>query len=316
MALASGPVFGEQTYGAFPLTSEEWKAMKTQLDEKTRSTWPNPEPSERVRFTREYVLRQFWQTFVDDRFDLGNAKRASAMFSSAMALMDKIGGLEEENWVGSRFAACQSTATHNGMFREVLALRSRTVSRSLVFALLREMRHRIRGLWRWGICFPPGAHCTNCRSARPSMNSASMIRTLCVTPETPTVTSLFRAGVCSLTWVTCGDMAIRWTQNGTWTLGSWVTPRVSTKLNICAKHWRVPTGDDTSLLGPLRCLGYAFNSWQMQSVVPMPNFFFLVDKEFKRKVQFFADKPFVEYDYCQLFGYDSLFAWLASRLPT
>ena len=38
--------------------------MKTQFDEMTRRTWPNPELSERVRFTKEYVLSQFWQTFV------------------------------------------------------------------------------------------------------------------------------------------------------------------------------------------------------------------------------------------------------------
>ena len=80
--------------------------MKTQFDEMTGRTWLNPELSERARFTREYVLRQSWQTFVDDRFDLVNAKQTSAVFSYAMAAMDKIGGREKENWVGSRFTAC------------------------------------------------------------------------------------------------------------------------------------------------------------------------------------------------------------------
>ena len=54
----------------------------------------------------EYVLRQLWQTFVDDRFDLGNAKQTKTVFSYAMAVMDTIEGWEEEDWVGSRFAAC------------------------------------------------------------------------------------------------------------------------------------------------------------------------------------------------------------------
>ena len=51
--------------------------------------WPNTEPSERARFTREYVLSQFWQTFLDDRFDLENAKQTNAVFSYAVAVMDK-----------------------------------------------------------------------------------------------------------------------------------------------------------------------------------------------------------------------------------
>ena len=51
----------------------------------------------------EYVLRQIWQSFVDDRFDLGNAIQTKAEFPSAIAVMDKIGGWEEKTWVGSRF---------------------------------------------------------------------------------------------------------------------------------------------------------------------------------------------------------------------
>ena len=80
--------------------------MKIQFDEKTRRTWPNPEPSERARITRKYVLRQFWQTFVDDRFDLENAKQTKTVCSYAMEVMDKLESWEEESWVGSRFAAC------------------------------------------------------------------------------------------------------------------------------------------------------------------------------------------------------------------
>ena len=46
--------------------------------------------------TWEHVLRQFWQTFVDDRFDLENAIQTNAEFSYALTVMDKIGGWEAE----------------------------------------------------------------------------------------------------------------------------------------------------------------------------------------------------------------------------
>ena len=62
--------------------------MKTQCDLKT----PNLEPRERARITREYVLTQFWQTFVDDRFDQGNAIQTKTVLSNAVAMMDKIEG--------------------------------------------------------------------------------------------------------------------------------------------------------------------------------------------------------------------------------
>ena len=56
------------------------------------------------------VLRQFSLCFVYERSDLESATQTKATqtkaeFSSAIAMMDKIGGWVEENWVGSRFAA-------------------------------------------------------------------------------------------------------------------------------------------------------------------------------------------------------------------
>ena len=51
------------------------------------------------------MLRQFGHAFVDDRFDLENAIQTNAEFSYAIAVMDKIGGWEEENRVRSRYAA-------------------------------------------------------------------------------------------------------------------------------------------------------------------------------------------------------------------
>ena len=64
------------------------------------------------------MLRQFWQSFADDRSDLENAIQTKAEFSCTMAVMDKIGKWEEEDWVGSRFAASMwiytKAATCNG----------------------------------------------------------------------------------------------------------------------------------------------------------------------------------------------------------
>ena len=50
-------------------------------------------------------LRQFWQSFVEDRYDLDNAIQTKAEFSYAIAVMDQIEGWEEESWVGSKFPA-------------------------------------------------------------------------------------------------------------------------------------------------------------------------------------------------------------------
>ena len=55
------------------LTSEDWREMKTQFDIKTGRTWSNLAPNERTKITGTYVLKQFGQTFVDDRLDVGNA---------------------------------------------------------------------------------------------------------------------------------------------------------------------------------------------------------------------------------------------------
>ena len=97
--LHTGPVIGGQAYRIPPLTTEAWEEMKILFDDKTGRVWPNAEWSEKPKCRREYVLKQFWQPFVDDRFDLENAIWMKAEFSCA------IGGWEEENWVGSRFGA-------------------------------------------------------------------------------------------------------------------------------------------------------------------------------------------------------------------
>ena len=73
-----------------------WEEKRIQFDERSWGIWSN---------AREYVLRQLWQSFVDDKFDLENAIQTEAEFSYAVGVMDKIVGWEEVNRVESRFAA-------------------------------------------------------------------------------------------------------------------------------------------------------------------------------------------------------------------
>ena len=105
LALAALPVIGGVAYRIPPLTMEAWEERTILFDEKTGRVWPNAESSERGKYTKEYVLRQSWKSFVDDKFDLENVIQKEAEFSCAIAVMDKIGGWEEETWVGSRFPA-------------------------------------------------------------------------------------------------------------------------------------------------------------------------------------------------------------------
>ena len=96
-----------KAFEAVPWTSEEWRAMNAQFEIKTGRAWPNLEPSERAPNTREYVLREFWQTFVD-RLVLGFATHTNKVH--AVAVMDKIEGWEEEEkwWVPESQHACGS----------------------------------------------------------------------------------------------------------------------------------------------------------------------------------------------------------------
>ena len=103
--LLPGPVIGGQAYRIHPLSTEAWEERKIVFEEKIGRVWPNAELTERAKCTRKFVLKQFWQSFVEDRFYLENAIQTKTLFSSAIAVMDKIGGWKEEDWVGSRFAA-------------------------------------------------------------------------------------------------------------------------------------------------------------------------------------------------------------------
>ena len=109
--LLPGHVIGGQEYRVVPLGGEAWMAFSKEISGRT---WPHAEPSAMARFTREYVLKQFRQSFVDDRFELNNTIQTKAEFSYAIAVMDKIEGWEEEAWSGPSMRICTKAAICNG----------------------------------------------------------------------------------------------------------------------------------------------------------------------------------------------------------
>ena len=78
----------------------------------TGRTWPHHGLDHKAKQTREYVLQRVWQDCVLDKFGRRDAIPPNALavpksvFSYAMTVMDKGEGWNEEEWVGSKFAAC------------------------------------------------------------------------------------------------------------------------------------------------------------------------------------------------------------------
>ena len=54
----------------------------------TGRIWPNAELSERAKDTREHVVKRFWFSNEEDKFDLDNAIQTKAEFSYAIAVQD------------------------------------------------------------------------------------------------------------------------------------------------------------------------------------------------------------------------------------
>ena len=100
--LLAGTVIRGHAYRILSIGTVEWEEKRTLFDG-TRRVWPQAELIARAKLTREYVVRLFGQS------DLDNAIQTKAEFSYAIAVMDRTGGLEEgdeqENWVRTIFAA-------------------------------------------------------------------------------------------------------------------------------------------------------------------------------------------------------------------
>ena len=86
-----------------------WKVKKDKMEVATEGTWTEREWSPRTLQLREYLLREFWAIFVDDR-PLTHSRSMlmfnQKVFSYAITVMDRIfGWIDKEKWVGSKFAA-------------------------------------------------------------------------------------------------------------------------------------------------------------------------------------------------------------------
>ena len=71
--LLLGLVIGGQECRVLPISTVEWEEKNAHLVEQTGRIWPNVELSARVKFTRENFVKQFWSSFVEDKFDMDTA---------------------------------------------------------------------------------------------------------------------------------------------------------------------------------------------------------------------------------------------------
>ena len=97
------------------ITLEKWKESKDQMEHSSDRTWPYHGMSPHAMKLRTSVLNKFWR----DHISVKHGRRGDvppyvrrpfaavpkSTFSHAMAVMDKVEGWKEEQWVGSFLAA-------------------------------------------------------------------------------------------------------------------------------------------------------------------------------------------------------------------
>ena len=97
------------------VTMEKWRDMKDSMEYLNDRTWRYHGMNAFAMKMRSSVLNRFWRNHTSDknghRGDMPpyvqrpSAAVPNAAFSFAMAVMDKVEGWNEEEWVGSNFAA-------------------------------------------------------------------------------------------------------------------------------------------------------------------------------------------------------------------
>ena len=101
-------MIGSQNNEPEPTDVRTWRARKGLMDVMR----PYHGMDHKAKKTREYVLQKFWKDCVTDKFGRRdqippNAREVpKSVFSYAMTVLDKVERWNEENWVGSNFAAC------------------------------------------------------------------------------------------------------------------------------------------------------------------------------------------------------------------
>ena len=105
-------MFGSQNNGPEPADARTWRARISLMNVLTGRTWPYRGLDHKGFYTRQYVLQKFWQDSVTDKFGRrdeippNEMEIPKSVSSCAMTVMDKVEGWNEQQWVGSKFAAC------------------------------------------------------------------------------------------------------------------------------------------------------------------------------------------------------------------
>ena len=81
----------------------------------------------KTELTRENVVKQFWTSFVEDKFDVDDAIQTKAEFSYAIAVMDKIGGWEGK---GKSTRELGGSSEHVDLRRSCKVQRAKTLESS------------------------------------------------------------------------------------------------------------------------------------------------------------------------------------------
>ena len=134
-----GTVIWTYNNGPEPTGARTWRARKGLMEVVTGRTWLDPGLSHKARNTREHVLLRCWQDCVADRFGRregvppNTLAPPKSVFSYEMTVMDKVEGWNEEEWAGSRFAACMWIHT-KAVLCDLVAKATRTTSLPLHYA--------------------------------------------------------------------------------------------------------------------------------------------------------------------------------------
>ena len=99
------------------MTAGTWRDRKGSMEVMSGRTWTYHGMSHKAMRTRTSVLHRFWRDHISDEHGRRGKKPPNApavpktTFSYAMTAMDKVGGWSEEEWVGSKLAACMWICT-------------------------------------------------------------------------------------------------------------------------------------------------------------------------------------------------------------
>ena len=105
-------VIDDRTNEPVLMTARAWRDRKDSMEVMTGRTWHYHGMNHKIKRTRSSVLQRFWRDHISRQNGLRSDITPNALdipktaFSYAMTVIDKVGGWNEEEWMGSKFAAC------------------------------------------------------------------------------------------------------------------------------------------------------------------------------------------------------------------